>query len=238
MGSEDCLNLNVQIPARARSSRLPVMVEIHGGGFLDPIGPSDGSHLVLAGHVVYMAMNYRLGILGFMANKTLGPHSGDYGLQDQQASLRWVAQNIARFGGNPRNVTILGQSAGGASVCAQVASPTAKGLFERGTPESGFYNAAIGPNRVWEPADCKSQLPTERQAQIAGAVFARKVGCRPADLACPRALPADRLVAAGGKVDDPTAHGTSATIAPTINGTTLPMSPAVAFRTATSTRSV
>jgi para-nitrobenzyl esterase len=210
---------------------LPVMVEIHGGGFLDPIGPSDGSHLVSAGHVVYVAMNYRLGILGFMANRALGPHSGDYGLQDQQASLRWVRQNIAAFGGNPHNVTILGQSAGGASVCAQVASPTAKGLFERGIPESGFYNAAIGPNRVWEPADCKSQIPTQRQADGAGAIFARKVGCRAADLACLRAVPVDTLIAAGGKVDDPTAHGTSATIAPTINGMTLPMSPAVAFRT-------
>ena len=230
-GSEDCLNLNVQIPAGPPSSGLPVMVEIHGGGFLDPIGPPDGTHLVSAGHVVYVAMNYRLGILGFMMNKALGPHSGDYGLQDQQASLRWVEQNIAAFGGDPHNVTILGQSAGGASVCAQVASPTAKGLFERGIPESGFYNAAVGPNRVWEPADCKSQIPTQSQAEKAGAVFAVKVGCRPTDVACLRAVPADTLVEAGGKVDDPTAGGTSATIAPTINGTTLPMSPANAFRT-------
>ncbi len=231
-GSEDCLNLNVQVPAGARSSSLPVMVEIHGGGFLLPIGPPDGSHLVSAGKVVYVAMNYRLGVLGFMANKALGPHSGDYGLQDQQASLRWVQQNIAAFGGDPGNVTILGQSAGGASVCAQVASPTAKGLFERGIPESGFYNAAIGPNQVWEPADCKSQIPTQHQAEKAGAVFAAKVGCAaPRDVACLRALPADVLVAAAGKVDDPTAGGTSATIAPTINGTTLTMSPAKAFST-------
>ena len=230
-GSEDCLNLNVQVPAGAGSSRWPVMVEIHGGGFLLPIGPSSGAHLVSAGHVVYVAMNYRLGILGFMANRALGPHSGDYGLQDQQASLRWVQQNIAAFGGDPNNVTILGQSAGGASVCANVASPTANGLFERGIPESGFYNAAIGPNQVWEPADCKSQLPTQQGAESAGAVFAQKVGCAPTDIACLRAVPADKLVAAGGKVDDPTAGGTSATIAPTINGTTLPMSPAKAFRT-------
>jgi para-nitrobenzyl esterase len=230
-GSEDCLTLNVQVPAGGRASRLPVMVEIHGGGFLLPIGPASGAHLVSAGHVVYVAMNYRLGILGFMANKALGRHSGDYGLQDQQASLRWVQRNIAAFGGDPNNVTIFGQSAGGASVCANVASPTAKGLFERGIPESGFYNAAIGPNQVWEPADCKSQLPTQRQAERAGARFARKVGCAPTDIACLRAVPADKLVAAGGKVDDPTAGGTSATIAPTINGITLPMSPAKAFRT-------
>ncbi|MGH3264539.1 MAG: carboxylesterase family protein, partial [Trebonia sp.] len=124
-GSEDCLNLNVQVPAGAdsSSSQLPVMVQIHGGGFLDPIGPSDGSHLVSAGNVVYVAMNYRLGILGFMANRALGPHSGDYGLQDQQAALRWVQRNIASFGGDPNNVTIQGDSAGGASVCTQIVSP-------------------------------------------------------------------------------------------------------------------
>jgi para-nitrobenzyl esterase len=230
-GAEDCLTLNVQVPAGAQSSHLPVMVEIHGGGFLLPIGPPDGSHLVSAGHVVYVAMNYRLGILGFMANRALGRHSGDYGLQDQQASLRWVQRNIAAFGGDPGNVTILGQSAGGASVCANVASPTAAGLFERGIPESGFYNAAIGPNQVWEPADCKSQIPTKRRAERAGARFARAVGCRPRDVACLRAVPVDKLVAAGGKVNDPTSGGTSATIAPTINGTTLTMSPAKAFRT-------
>jgi para-nitrobenzyl esterase len=231
-GSEDCLNLNVQVPAGATgSSRLPVMVQIHGGGFLDPIGPPDGTHLVSAGHVVFVAMNYRLGILGFMANRALGRHSGDYGLQDQQAALRWTQRNIARFGGDPHNVTILGQSAGGASVCANVASPTARGLFQRGIPESGFYNAATGPQQVWEAADCKSRIPTQRQAERAGARFARTVGCAPSNVGCLRAVPADRLVEAGGKVNDPTAGGTSATIAPTINGTTLPMSPYKAFRT-------
>jgi para-nitrobenzyl esterase len=230
-GSEDCLNLNVQVPADAGSSRLPVMVAIHGGGFLDPIGPSDGSHLVSAGHVIYVAMNYRLGILGFMAGKALGPNSGDYGLQDQQAALRWVKRNIARFGGDPDNVTIQGDSAGGASVCAQIASPAAKGLFQRGIPDSGFYNAAIGPQQVWEASDCKSEIPTQRQADQAGAKFARKVGCAPADVACLRAVPTAELVEAGGKVNDPTAGGTSATIAPTINGTTLTMSPDNAFRT-------
>jgi para-nitrobenzyl esterase len=228
--SEDCLNLDVQVPAGTRpGDRLPVMVEIHGGGFL-LFGPGDGSQLVRAGHVVYVAMNYRLGILGFMAHKALGSHSGDYGLQDQQAALRWVQRNIARFGGDPHNVTIFGQSAGGASVCAQAASPTAAGLFQRGISESGFYNSLIGPNEVWEAADCKSRLPSEAEAQAAGAKLAAKVGCDTADdvAACLRALPAQTLVDNAGQVLNPDAAGT---IAPTVNGTTLPMSPAKAFAT-------
>lgn len=226
-GSEDCLTLNVQVPAGANRGHLPVMVEIHGGGFL-LFGPPDGSHLVTAGHVIYVAMNYRLGILGFMANKGLGPNSGDYGLQDQQAALRWVQQNIAKFGGDPGNVTIFGQSAGGASVCEQAVSPTARGLFQKGISESGFYNSAVGPNQVWEAADCKSQLPTEAQAQAAGAALAAKVGCGAAadQVACLRALPAATLAENAGQVLAPDAGGT---IAPTINGTTLPMSPGKAF---------
>ncbi|HEU5421101.1 MAG TPA: carboxylesterase family protein [Streptosporangiaceae bacterium] len=229
-GSENCLTLNVQVPADAGpGSHLPVMVEIHGGGFL-LFGPPDGSHLVTAGHVIYVGMNYRLGILGFMALKGLGPHSGDYGLQDQQAALRWVQQNIASFGGNPHNVTIFGQSAGGASVCEQAVSPTARGLFQKGISQSGFYNSAVGPNQVWEAADCKSQLPTEAQAQAAGAALASKVGCGNAadQVACMRAVPAATLASNAGQVLDPGAGGT---IAPTINGTTLPMSPGRAFAT-------
>ena len=230
VGSEDCLNLNVQVPADSGASSLPVMVEIHGGGFLLPIGPPDGSHLVQAGHVIVVGMNYRLGILGFMANKDLGPHSGDYGLQDQQASLRWVLANVARFGGDPNNVTILGQSAGGASVCDQVVSPAASGLFQRGISESGFYNSAVGPNAVWEAADCKSQIPTETQAQHAGAAFAAKIGCGAAAdvVGCLRAVPVPTLIADAGQLLDPTAGGT---IAPIINGTILPMSAGKAFAT-------
>jgi para-nitrobenzyl esterase len=234
--SEDCLNLDVQVPADARpGDRLPVMVEIHGGGFL-LFGPGDGSLLVNAGHVIYVAMNYRLGILGFLAHKALGSHSGDYGLQDQQAALRWVQRNIARFGGDPHNVTIFGQSAGGASVCAQTASPTAAGLFQRGISESGEYNSLLGVDTQWQPQDCKTRLLSERQAQAAGARFAAAVGCADAKdaAACLRQVPVQTLLDAAGNGLGPD----SPTIAPTVNGTTLPMSPGQAFATGRFNRDV
>ena len=203
------------------------MFEIHGGGFLGEALDDNGANFVGAGPVVYVYVRYRLGILGFLADKALGPHSGDYGLQDQQAALRWVKQNIARFGGNPQNVTIFGESGGGASVCDQVASPTANGLFQQGISISGFYNFNV--NKIWWPADCKSKLQTEAQAQRVGAQFAAKVGCaNAADVAaCLRAVPASTLVEDGGQFLDPTAGGS---IGPIVNGTTLPMSAAEAFK--------
>lgn len=228
--SEDCLTLNVQVPADAGRDPLPVMVEIHGGGFLIG-GPPDGTHLVNAGHVILVAINYRLGIMGFFAHAALGAHSGNYGLQDQQAALRWVQRNIARFGGDPKNVTIFGQSAGGASVCAQTVSPGAAGLFQRGISESGFYNAANGNNNVWETADCKSTLRSPAESEQAGAQFAAKVGCgsTASDVsACLRALPAESLVEQASQTLKPNTGGT---IAPTVDGVTLPMSPSEAFAT-------
>jgi para-nitrobenzyl esterase len=223
--SEDCLTLNLYEPTNAGAARLPVMVEIHGGGFIIG-GPPDGTHLAAAGQVIMVSIHYRLGILGFLANKALGAHSGDYGLQDQQAALRWVKRNIARFGGDPNNVTLFGQSAGGASVCDAAVSPTAAGLFQKGISESGFYNYWV--DTIWPRSDCKSQLLTEAQAEQAGASFATKVGCgaAPDVAACLRAVPVQTLIANGGQVLDPTAGGT---IGPTINGTTLPMSAAEAF---------
>jgi para-nitrobenzyl esterase len=227
--SENCLTLEVQVPAGVKPGQnLPVMFEIHGGGFLGTARTDNGANLVHAGPVVYVFPNYRLGILGFLADKALGPHSGDYGLQDQQFALRWVQQNIARFGGDPHNVTIFGESAGGASVCDQVASPTARGLFQRGISVSGFYN--FTDNTIWWPADCKSTLQTEAQAQQEGATFAASVGCgTAADVAaCLRAVPASTLAEKGGQFLEPFAGGV---IGPIVNGTTLPMSAAQAFST-------
>ena len=227
--SEDCLYLKVEVPAGTKpGEKLPVMYEVHGGGFLGTALTNDGDNLVHSGKVVYVFANYRLGILGFLADKALGSHSGDYGLQDQQAGLRWVQQNIASFGGNPGDVTVFGESAGGASTCDQVASPTAKGLFENAISVSGFYN--YQDNIVWSKADCKSTYFTEAQAQTVGAQFANKVGCgNVANVAaCLRSVPEATLIEDGGQFTEPTAGGT---IGPIVNGTTLTMSPAKAFAT-------
>ena len=142
--SEDCLNLNVWTGARVASERRPVFVYIHGGGFSEgssAVPVYDGEGLAKKGLVV-VVINYRLGVFGFLAHPELtsasASHaSGNYGLLDQVAALRWVHDNIAAFGGDPARVTIAGQSAGGMSVHSLIASPLARGLFHRAIVESG-----------------------------------------------------------------------------------------------------
>lgn len=230
VSSEDCLYLNVWRPA-GESSGLPVMVHIHGGGFFGGNGNDNNALLASTGHEVIVSMNYRLGIFGFLANSAFGPHSGDYGLQDQQAALRWVQANIARFGGDPHNVTIYGESAGGSSVCDQIASPTANGLFEHAISTSGEYNTLLGfPEQAprspedLEAQDCKSALPSEAQANGIGEKFAASVGCGPgtADVAaCLRQLPVNVIQKAAYTPGDGYEYGGQGTVAPTINGSTL-----------------
>ncbi|WP_336513877.1 carboxylesterase/lipase family protein [Pollutibacter soli] len=142
--SEDCLYLNIWTSAKTSTEKKPVFVWIYGGGFTS--GGSacdiyDGTAMAEKG-VVFVSFNYRVGIFGFFAHPELtkeSPHraSGNYGIMDQIAALKWVAENISAFGGDPSNVTIAGQSAGSFSVCTLVASPLAKGLFHRAIAESG-----------------------------------------------------------------------------------------------------
>ena len=143
--SEDCLNLNVWTNSLdTRAARRPVMVWIHGGGFFAGFGGEErhnGARLAQKGAVV-VTLNYRLGAFGFLAHPSLAresPHhaAGNYGLLDQIAALQWVQRNITRFGGDPSRVTIFGESAGGFSVGSLIASPLAKGLFQRAILESG-----------------------------------------------------------------------------------------------------
>ena len=142
--SEDCLYLNIWTAAKSPKDKLPVMVWIHGGGFTRGYGGSrayDGEALARKGAVI-VTINYRLGIFGFFAHPALsaesGHHaSGNYALLDQIAALQWVQKNIAAFGGDPARVTIFGESAGSWAVNVLMASPLAKGLFQRAIGESG-----------------------------------------------------------------------------------------------------
>ncbi|UAL09261.1 carboxylesterase/lipase family protein [Caulobacter segnis] len=148
--SEDCLSLNVWTPARAqgRGGKLPVMVWIHGGALVGGSGSEplyDGAKLASQG-IVLVSINYRLGLLGYFAHPALSAESpqhlsGNYGLLDQIEALRWVRDNIGAFGGDPGQVTIAGESAGGLSVIALLASPQAKGLFQKAIVQSGYMPA-------------------------------------------------------------------------------------------------
>ena len=181
--SEDCLYLNVYASTLRRHADRPVVVWIHGGGFTeDGARNYDGAKLAADGTVV-VTINYRLGALGFLAHPALAPRpggpSGNYGLMDQIAALRWVRSNIAQFGGNPRNVTIAGQSAGGVSVLALLVSRLSRGLFERAIVQSGAF--------------ALTQQPLSA-AEAAGQAFARTVGCPDQTARCLRHAPLADLV--------------------------------------------
>lgn len=184
--SEDCLYLNVW--AKPGQTKTPVIVFIHGGAFF--IGsasmPIYGGEAVAQRGAVFVNLNYRLGVLGFLAHPDLSkesPHraSGDYGFLDQVAALQWVRRNIARFGGDPDNVTIVGQSAGSMSVLALQASPLTKGLFHRAVGMSGAAIGATGPFAL-------RSLP---QGEAEGVKFQQLV--KAASLAEMRNLPVERL---------------------------------------------
>jgi len=190
--SEDCLYLNVWAPPRAAGRRLPVLVYFFGGGFVGGDGSElryDGESLARRG-IVVVTLNYRLGVFGFLAHPELTAESprhasGDYGLLDQAAALRWVRRNIASFGGNPRHVTIAGESAGSISVCAQMASPLSRGLIAGAIGESG---GMIRPTFAPVPL---------AEGERRGVAFADSA--RAGSLAALRALPAESLLAASGR---------------------------------------
>lgn len=188
--NEDCLYLNVFTPLPKAGQKLPVLFWIHGGGDGDGETPDyDGSKLAAQGHTVVVSMGYRLNLFGFLAIPSLdneGHLFGNYGILDQQLALQWVHNNIAKFGGNPNNVTVGGQSAGAQDTSINMISPLAKGLFQHGICMS----------------ECNVTVSTLAAAVSKGEAFATAAGCGSkngaAQAACLRALPAATVEALAG----------------------------------------
>ncbi len=213
---EDCLYLNIYVPAGATAaSKLPVMVWIHGGAFVDGEGADyDGSPLATQGNVVVVTINYRLGLLGFLAHPALATYdpngsSGNYGLQDQQAAVAWVNRNIGGFGGNPTRITIFGESAGGASVETQLTSP-------------GLPKVAAA---IIESGDYMQSLPTLSSAEATGVATATsKLDCGGTgalEYLCLHAKSATDIVNAISPAD--------LNVSPNVDGTTVPRQPLQAY---------
>lgn len=200
LASEDCLYLNVWTNAKSADAHLPVMVWIYGGSFMGGSGSQpayDGTHFAQKG-VVLVTLNYRLGVFGFLADRGLdaeSPHhvSGNYGLGDMIAALKWVKANVSRFGGDPARVTVFGESAGALAVGILAVSPSGKGLFQRAISESG--GAPLSPAQLGEAGySVVAPFPSLSSAEDMGQRFLAKVGAQ--DIAAARALPAETLLKA------------------------------------------
>jgi para-nitrobenzyl esterase len=209
--SEDCLTLNVWTAAQNADERRPVMVWIHGGGFQfgsSAMPVSDGTLLAQRGAVV-ITFNHRLGVLGFLGHPELdreGP-SGNYGLQDQIAVLRWVQANVAAFGGDPGNVTVFGESAGAHAIGILLASPLTKGLIHKAIGQSGaFWDTIHGP------------LSTFDETRARGVRLAERLHAP--SIAALRALPAEDVNAAGPW--DFSSNPSTTAFSPSIDGYVVP----------------
>ncbi|MEP6989453.1 MAG: carboxylesterase family protein [bacterium] len=213
--SEDCLYLNVWTPGARGVPALPVLFYIYGGGFVAGDGSEpryDGESMAKRG-IVVVTLSHRLGIFGFFSHPQLAAESpqaasGNYGLMDQTAALRWVRANIAAFGGDPKRVTIAGESAGSFSVSAQMVSPLAKGLFAGAIGESGaFFSTTL-------------TTPSRTETEQNGVKFGTAVGAP--SLAALRALSATELLEASGRPGVPR-------FGPNVDGRFVQESPAATF---------
>jgi para-nitrobenzyl esterase len=212
--SEDCLVLNVWTPALHDQRRRPVMVWLHGGGFSAGSGSRnvfDGTRLCQRGDVVVVTLNHRLSIFGFLYLSHLGgaeyAESGNVGMLDLVAALHWVHDNISAFGGDPGNVTIFGQSGGGAKVSTLMAMPQARGLFHKAIVESGSQLDGLSPDDATKHA----------------LTFLAAVGVKPTELPRLAKLPTDALVAGLTKVMS--APGPKPNYSPVVDGIVLPKGP-------------
>lgn len=209
--NEDCLYLNVTAPAGRSGPPKPVIVWVHGGGFYMGVGSNyDARRMVERGEVVVVTINYRLGVFGYFGHPGLAG-SGTFGLRDQQAALSWVKRNAAAFGGDPANVTVAGQSAGGISNCAQLTSPGAAGLFDKAVLQSGSCDLSWLENFEYRGQPAGSIYQPLRAVRERGRQVAAELGCtgdHAAVLGCLRALPAGKLMPQLQKFINP-AYGTA-----------------------------
>jgi len=189
--SENCLNLNIWTIKTGDGEKRPVMVWLHGGGFTGGSSielPSyDGESLARTGGVVLVSVNHRLNVLGFLDLSDYGEKyksSSNAGLMDLVAALKWIKENITNFGGDPENITIFGQSGGGAKVTCLMNAPTAKGLFHKGIVESGSYLTGFTEDSV---------------AKRVGAAVLEELGLQPNQIDSLQKIPYERLNAAGNK---------------------------------------
>lgn len=206
---EDCLFVNVTTPRRmAPGAKLPVMVWWHGGGYTS--GAGDGytaDRLADQGNVIVVTLNYRLGVFGYYGLPGLRG-SGTFGLQDQIAGLKWAKRNATAFGGNPDNLTIFGESAGGMSVCAMLTSPQARGLVDKAIMSSGSCRLNWPAGALFPGAPADRPYTSLRQDQADGLDAAHGNGCQSDELACMRGKPAADLVALNQSFSDHLAYGT------------------------------
>jgi para-nitrobenzyl esterase len=224
-GSEDCLYLNIYRPQASSSSPYPVILVVHGGGYV--LGSSafvNGTSQAKNNNVIVVSINYRLSALGFLAHPALTAEdtathaSGNYGLMDQTAAMAWVKQNIAAFGGDPNNVTLTGGSAGGLSVFTHMASPMSAGLFAKAAPQSGGFSRVQA---------------TLAQSEAAGVAFAAPWNCNGAGTplqvaACLRNVPAATTLV-GALPPPQSGTGNLAAWLPILDGKFLTTSTATAF---------
>ena len=194
-GAEDCLFLDVRTPDLHPRAKLPVLVWIHGGGNRAGSGGGTVESRITDQGIVLVSVQYRLGALGFLSHPALsreqGGHSGNYGLLDQQAALQWIQRNIAAFGGDPRRVTIAGESAGAQDVALHQLARGSRGLFAQAIQESGTAGFGVAPRTLAQ----NERLGTMIATTAGGGVDAGASNLR--------ALPLDRILAAQEQVDVP-----------------------------------
>jgi para-nitrobenzyl esterase len=208
--SEDCLFLNVTTPKDARpGDRLPVMVWWHGGGFTSGSGSAyDAQRLASQGHVIVVTANKRLGIFGYLGLRGL-PGSGNFGFADQLASARWARENAAAFGGDPRNLTVFGESDGGMAACAALGSPAAKGLVDKVAISSGSCGLDWPAGALIPGTPASRPYIPLAESRRRGAAVAKQVKCTgDGALDCLRRLPTKALLPQSQNFGNALAYGT------------------------------